>query len=117
MNLVIDIGNSSSKLAVYSNDSLVDTSVIKILEISDIESLLARNDNIRRCILSTVKKKDNTLISMLHDRIEFFLLLDHNTTLPIQNLYKSKSTLGYDRIASAVGANKLFPGCNLLGTR
>jgi type III pantothenate kinase len=114
MNLVIDIGNSSSKLAVYSNESLVESFVVKKLEISDIENLLARNDNIRRCILSSVKKKDSKLISILHERIEFFLLLDHNTSLPIRNLYKSKSTLGYDRIASAVGANKLFPDCNLL---
>ena len=114
MNLVIDIGNSSSKFAVYSNESLIESFVVKKLEISDIENLLARKNNIRRCILSTVKKKDSELISMLNERIGYFLLLDHDTPLPIRNLYKSKSTLGYDRIASAVGASKLFPGRNLL---
>lgn len=35
--------------------------------------------------------------------------LNHATPLPIKNNYKTPETLGYDRIAAAVGAHELFP--------
>jgi len=43
-----------------------------------------------------------------------FIILSAETPLPIQNAYKTKLTLGYDRIADAVGAYSMFPGVNVL---
>jgi type III pantothenate kinase len=42
------------------------------------------------------------------------IYLDRNTRLPIINNYKSKVSLGKDRIAAAVGANTIFPNSNVL---
>jgi len=61
-----------------------------------------------------VRKKDTEIISLLKKSFRFFLELDHETPLPIRNLYRSKPTLGNDRIAAAVGACSRFPGSDLL---
>ena len=64
-----------------------------------------------RLILSTVKNKSNfkTLFSNKN-----FVLLNNSTPLPIKILYKSPTSLGNDRIASAVGAITNFPNKNVL---
>jgi type III pantothenate kinase len=41
-------------------------------------------------------------------------VLDEKTPLPIKNEYRTKSTLGKDRLAAVVGANDLYPNTNIL---
>jgi len=67
-----------------------------------------------RSILSSVKPVDNELLQFLSGNFDLFIELDHQTKLPIENLYETPETLGKDRIAAAVGANELFPDQNLL---
>ena len=43
-----------------------------------------------------------------------FIELNHNTKIPITNKYKTPETLGYDRLASVIGAAKLYPKKNIL---
>ena len=114
MNLIIDIGNSSSKLAVFSQNRMTDFIQLGRMGKKELESILSGRPGMRHCILSSVRQKDPDMISLLKETFGFFLVLDHNTPLPIRNLYKSKSTLGYDRIAAAVGASFRFPGSDLL---
>ena len=57
------------------------------------------------------------MIRLGHDgfKLSFPLItLDSKTLLPIQNLYESPETLGYDRIAAVVGAYTYFPGKDIL---
>ena len=42
------------------------------------------------------------------------LYLGADTPLPVENLYETPRTLGYDRMAAVVGANALCPGRDLL---
>jgi type III pantothenate kinase len=42
------------------------------------------------------------------------LWLNHETPLPVVNLYETPETLGYDRMAAVVGANEQFPHRNIL---
>jgi type III pantothenate kinase len=114
MNLVIDIGNSTAKLAVYRQDTLIDFIEFSNLGKGELEDILSGYPEIKKCILSSVRKEDPVLKSLLRESVGFFLPLDRNTPLPIKNLYRSKSTLGYDRIAAAVGANARFPEQDLL---
>ncbi|MDR2911959.1 MAG: type III pantothenate kinase [Alistipes sp.] len=39
---------------------------------------------------------------------EFFVKFDHTTPVPIRNLYATPETLGYDRLAAAVGAHDMI---------
>ena len=42
------------------------------------------------------------------------LWLNEKTLLPVENLYETPETLGYDRMAAVVGAYEQFPGKDIL---
>ena len=104
--ITLDEGNTSVKLALFDNDTLV--SKYNNIDLNFVIKLLPKCD---RLILSTVKNKSNfkTLLSNKN-----FVLLNNSTPLPIKILYKSPTSLGNDRIALAVGAIKNFPNKNVL---
>ncbi len=114
MNLVIDIGNSVSKAAVFDRQSCIYMLTRDIIRAADIQILLAEYPDIIHTIISTVRKKQPSFAGLLRDRGIKVLLLDHLTALPIRNSYGSKETLGYDRIAAAVEASARFPGQEIL---
>ena len=97
MNLIIDIGNTAIKTAVFDNSSLVSNQFVseKVLE----EELKKTWDGI---IVSCVGKLP---------KIDFSnaLILTASTKLPIEVAYKTPHSLGVDRLASAVGATVVFP--------
>ena len=76
--------------------------------------LQEEHPQLKRVILSSVKPYSDELKQYLSENFEQFLELDHQTEIPIGNLYQTPETLGKDRIAAAVGANELFPDQNLL---
>ncbi len=106
-NLCIDVGNSSAKLAVFKNGELVLREKWKRLEEEPLEEFI-RKQGVGRVILSSVGKKDDPLCAYLKERFDF-VRLEHDTALPIQNLYATPKTLGKDRIAAVVGAWHLYP--------
>lgn len=76
--------------------------------------LKEEHPQLKKVILSSVKPYDEELKRVLSEEFDQFIELDHQTALPIDNLYETPETLGKDRIAAAVGANELFPDQNLL---
>jgi type III pantothenate kinase len=114
LNLVIDIGNSVTKGALFSGESCTHLFTRKKVRTPDIQSLLAEHPDIDRIILSSVRKGPPVFAGFLRDRGIPVLILDHTTPLPIRNRYETKETLGYDRIAAAVGANARYPGKDIL---
>ena len=63
------------------------------------------NNKIEKSIISSVKKHNDEI-----DKIAYFynsIILNTKLKVPILNLYKSKKTLGNDRLASIVGKFKL----------
>ncbi len=67
-----------------------------------------------KAILCSTKEVDKTIIQFLKGNFKQFIELNHQTKLPIANLYQTPETLGKDRLASAIGANELFPNQNIL---
>ncbi|NOQ24054.1 MAG: type III pantothenate kinase [Bacteroidales bacterium] len=114
MNLTIDIGNSRIKFAVFNNDKIVDIITKTAFSISDITNILFTYPKIKFAILSTVKNIESTIISYLKSNLSFFIYLDENSKIPIENLYQTKSTLGKDRLAAIIGANNIFPDTSVL---
>ncbi len=94
MNLVIDIGNTRVKAAVFEDGRLVEKGCV--------DALTAKY-YIQRTIVAHVRGAEA-------DTPEDALILDRYTPLPIKNLYKTPETLGMDRLAAAVGAWATFPG-------
>ena len=114
LNLVIDIGNSRTKIALFNEHDLMFN--VPVENFSADHARLLRNEHpqLDRAILSSVKPYDEELKSFLKNNFSYFLELDDKTRLPIENLYETPETLGKDRLAAAVGANELFPDQNLL---
>ncbi|HAH24770.1 MAG TPA: type III pantothenate kinase [Prolixibacteraceae bacterium] len=114
INLVIDIGNSRTKIALFNEHDLMFNVPIDHLTVKHVKMLKDEHPQLNRVILSSVKPDDMELKQVLQEEFDQFIELDHRTKLPIENLYQTPQTLGKDRLAAAVGANELFPDQNLL---
>ena len=114
INLVIDIGNSRTKIALFNQHDLMFNVPIDNLTAEHVLMLKNEHPQLNKVILSTVKPYSNDLKRVLSEEFEQFIELDHLTDLPIENLYETPETLGKDRLAAAIGANELFPDQNLL---
>jgi type III pantothenate kinase len=68
---------------------------------------------IQGTIISSVVYNDAEIENWLR-RHSFFIQLNYQTPIPIQNDYKTPQTLGNDRLAAAVGAFALYPNENCL---
>ena len=113
VNLVIDIGNTLQKLAVFDeNRKIVKFLQEKQLSVPILEEILASYP-VRSSIVSSVGKDDEELFRWLGSRIRL-IRFSSQCRLPITMRYATPETLGTDRIANAVGANALYPGENVL---
>ena len=114
MNLIIDIGNSRTKIALFNDIDLMFNLSLDELVPANVEMLLDEHPSLNKAILSATKPYSPELKKILAEKFSLFIELDHRTLIPIENLYESKETLGKDRLAAAIGANELFPDQNLL---
>ena len=114
LNLVIDIGNTRTKIALFNQHDLMFNVPIEHLTVNHLKMLKDEYVQLDKAILSSVKKVDDEVLQFLHEQFRYFIELDHQTKLPLVNLYETPETLGKDRLAAAVGANELFPDQNIL---
>lgn len=113
MNLCIDRGNSSTKVAVFNDNKLIGSFTFDVFDSKTIVQLL-RDFSIDACILSSVVDDNNEMIDFLKLKIHKTVVLSHETKLPIQNRYETPQTLGKDRLAAVVGAAFLKPESDIL---
>jgi len=114
MNLIIDIGNSFSKLALFKEGRIIELKQFENLTIPILEQVQTDYPGIANSILSSVKEAEPAFLNYLENGFPFFIRLTEDTPLPIINSYSTPDTLGKDRIAAAVGASNIFPGSNVL---
>ena len=113
MNLVIDIGNTQIKIAVFDRTSLVYQDKIDTVKIVPALKNLAEKYAISDVILSHVTKIDIEELNQMKS-IFNILVLNHRTKLPFINNYLTPSTLGVDRLALVAGAVNQFSEENVL---
>lgn len=112
MNLTIDIGNTNTKIALFENNKIILTRIYDEFTIRQLNDLNNKY-KFRNVILTSVIIND-VLINDLQLSLYNFVELNSKTPLPVKNLYKSPETLGYDRLAAVVGANKIHPDNTVL---
>lgn len=114
MNLVVDIGNTSIKLAsVNFNHQVVDMLRVDSWSDAAVLPFLSKNGLFANGIVSTVRNEPMELD--LNQYVKGSLLFfDSSFKIPIANGYDTPATLGLDRLAAAVGANNIFPNSNVL---
>ena len=114
MNLVVDLGNTFAKIAVFQNYRLLEVfKVLKSEKNKKIEKIFHEYPKIEFAILSSVLKDDNSIKKILQKHTILYYL-DHSTKLPFGNKYSSPQTLGKDRIALAAAAVHAYPNTNCL---
>jgi type III pantothenate kinase len=111
-NLVIDIGNTYTKVAVFDNNVLVYTNQYTAFNTNDLLICLDSYP-IKKAIVSTVKKNAEEWEAVLNGKAN---LSYFNTAAfaGINNKYLTPQTLGADRLAAVTGANYLYPNENNL---
>jgi type III pantothenate kinase len=108
-NLIIDIGNTSLKAAYAEGIELGETHKYQgenVLEFIEDLALVKRPHIL---IVSSVRLFDEAFYISLENVCDKLVVLNEKTRLPIKNRYSTPSTLGPDRLASAVAASDLFP--------
>lgn len=112
-NLVIDIGNTRTKAAVFLNDEMTEYLAWETCTGEEISEVVA-NHRVENVILSVVgRPMEESLRQWLASQVRF-IELTPATSLPFKNLYGTPATLGKDRIAAVAGALAWFPGQNCL---
>ena len=107
-NLVVDIGNTLIKIAVFAQGELLYTTSCSSL---DAEALFNITDQyqVNKAIISSVRKEPESWSAALENRISV-KYFNVGMTAGIHNQYKTPQTLGPDRLAAVIGAKKLYPG-------
>ena len=113
MNLIVDIGNTTTKLAVYNGRKKVSVSRINELSCAELEKDLS-GLKIKMAIVSSVKKLPLFISELFFTNIPFVHVLSHKSKLPFKIEYETPETLGTDRLAAVAGAYNLFPGAEIL---
>jgi type III pantothenate kinase len=113
MNLIIDIGNTSTKLALFDRGEKLN--VVRIIDLSSEElSKVMSGRSIQKVIISSVRKLPSSIADLFSANIPYVHLLTHESRLPFRIEYETPETLGTDRIAGVAGAYSLFPQSELL---
>ena len=113
MNLVIDIGNTQIKVAVFQETILIfkdqfpsDKVISQVLSITE-------QYDIKKAIISHVSNLDRSVILEL-EKLVNLIELNHQIKLPFTNKYLTPRTLGVDRLALVAAAKGQFPDKNVL---
>jgi type III pantothenate kinase len=108
MNLIVDIGNTSTKLAVFDGKIKLSQARINELTCEEIEKDLS-GFKIQKAIVSTVRRLSPLISELVFSNIPLVHVLSHKSLLPFKIDYDTPETLGPDRIAAVAGAFNMFP--------
>ncbi len=110
MNIVIDNGNTRSKVGIFEKETLIRKEVFSSPK--DLQTFLAAGDAANALVSSVSMGISDPSTWRINAKRIF--LLDHKLPLPIRNLYATPQTLGVDRLAAACGAHFIFPDADCL---
>jgi type III pantothenate kinase len=114
MNLVIDVGNSLVKLAVFEDTKIIYKKAVQLdFILKHVDLLRKEFKTINKTIISSVGKLKNADITYLNKNFDL-VQLNNTTKLPFKNCYETPNTLGMDRVALVSAAVQQYPKSNVL---
>ena len=111
-NLVIDIGNTYSKIAVFEQKELINFLQLEKLEEKDLLKLITEYQ-IENSTVSSVSNEINHIEILLKERTHY-KRFSTKIMGNIKSYYESPATLGLDRWAKVIAAHCLHRGNNTL---
>ncbi|WP_428223449.1 type III pantothenate kinase [Flavobacterium sp.] len=114
MVLIVDVGNTRVKAAVYEKDTLTELLVFNVeFFLEEIEKILKKYSKIKEMVLSSVGNlKEDTLMELR--KVVNIHVITRDLKFPFLNKYATPQTLGIDRMVIAAGAVLQFPQKNRL---
>ena len=113
VNLIIDIGNTSAKLAVFEQGEMKDILRCSNQSLQGLEAFCNRYP-IRKGIICSVVSLTEVIRQAIHNLPFPVMEFTYQTPIPVKNLYKTPETLGMDRLAAVVAAQAMKPSCPIL---
>jgi len=114
MILVIDVGNTQIKAAVFEQNTLQYKEIIPYAEWQNaIKKNLKNFPKIKNIVIASVGKLNKEDFFELNSKVSLFFV-SREIKFPFQNLYETPNTLGIDRMILATGAILQFPNKNRL---
>lgn len=107
MNLIIDIGNTRTKYAIFDNHDEVLPSTPVELTLTSLQKLQQDYD-VDKCILSATGHVPKSITDYLSSSTKHFVAFSQQTPLPFISQYQTLETIGLDRLAAIAGANALY---------
>lgn len=113
MNLIIDVGNTRIKTAVFDDSKMIhNESLTNDSFVSEAKKIIKKY-KCTNAIISSVGSVNKSQIDELRAEINL-IELDYNTKVPFVNKYATPKTLGVDRIALVSSAISKYPNKNVL---
>ncbi|MEO8772879.1 MAG: type III pantothenate kinase [Gelidibacter sp.] len=114
MNLIVDVGNTLVKIAVFQEDKLLEKMVVEVSAFEKTnEKIFKEYPEIEKSILASVGRLPKEVIINLEKQVKV-LILDSNLKFPFHNRYATPNTLGVDRMALVAASVKHYPSNNVL---
>lgn len=113
MNLVIDIGNTFAKVAVFQGDLLVEMAKESSEKIFLLIEKKIQKFSIKHAIVFSVSKETQEVVSFLEQSVHV-VTMSHELQLPFINSYATPNTLGQDRVALIAAAAHQYQNRNVL---
>lgn len=113
MNLVIDIGNTFVKVAVFEENTIVFQQKYKVINASFFFEI-SNKYAIKKAIISSVRTNETEINELLQKFNIPFSWLSTQLKFPFQIHYKTPLTLGLDRLAAVAGVFAIYPNQHVL---
>lgn len=113
-NLIIDIGNSSAKVALFEGDTIIEDFRVEHEELSQLFTGKALDSDIHAAIVSSVIPLSEEVERAIKALPYPCVRMSSTLQMPFNIAYETPDTLGPDRLAAVAEAWAQKPGNNLL---
>ncbi|MFV8369055.1 type III pantothenate kinase [Flavobacterium sp. LB2R40] len=114
MNLVVDVGNTRIKAAVFEDAMLLEIFVFTKIELEkNIKNILKKFKKVSELVVSSVTEVEKQSFLVFEKELNVHFI-SNKDPFPFQNNYATPQTLGIDRMVLAAGATLQFPDQNRL---
>ncbi len=115
MDIVIDVGNTSAKVGIVENYSLLETLVFDSQNINKekLEQIFKSTMPERVCYLN-VRPLDKEIVQLFQKYSKTIIEFNHTLNLSFHTHYQPVDAIGLDRLAGVLGAVSLYPEQDLL---
>ena len=112
IDLVLDIGNSRSKLALFQGATVLRAGILEHPDLLTVQRFIDRAP-VRAIAVASVGDTGPELVAALAPYSRTVLLTGQSPS-PLRISYDTPETLGVDRLANSVAAASMFPGRSVL---